>query len=300
MTKTGSDLQKKQLRAGYVFVAPVILGLVFIFLPIVVQTFIFAFYRPEITLYGYDYVYIGISEFKKLFIQDAWFYQNLSRSLQSILTDFVCILIFSFFVAVLLNQHFKGRGAARVIFFLPVVLSSGIISKLEVGDLLMSSIQQMNGADTGVINTAASLELTQMLRTTELASGLTEFIIAAVLGIYGIAVSSGVQILIFVAGLRSIPPHLYEAAQVEGCSAWESFWKITLPLISPLILVSGFYTVIDSLSKPSNAVMSEVLASTTTGAYSHAAVMALVYFTLVALMMGAVFLTVRKLIFYQE
>lgn len=298
--RKGSDLKKKQQRAGYVFVAPIIAGLAFIFLPIILQTFAFSIFRPVVTKEGYDYLYIGISEYVKLFTQDTWYMQNLVLSIRMVAVDFASILIFSFFVAVILNKGFRGRGLARVLFFLPVVISAGIISKLEIGDLLTSSMNQMSGADTGVINAMASMDLIAMIRKLSVNGILTEFIIGAVSGIYNIVVSSGVQILVFIAGLQSIPVHLYEAAHVEGCSAWESFWKITLPMISPLILVSGLYTVIDSCSKPGNTIMTQVLHQTTMGNYSYSSTMALVYFTLVSLMMGMVFLFVRKLIFYQE
>ncbi|MHB1454248.1 MAG: carbohydrate ABC transporter permease [Saccharofermentanales bacterium] len=298
--RKGSDLKKKQQRAGYVFVAPVIVGLAFIFLPIILQTFTFSLFRPVVTKDGYDYLYIGLSEYIKLFTQDTWYLQNLVLSIRMVAVDFASILIFSFFVAVILNKKFRGRGFARVLFFLPVVISAGIISKLEIGDLLTSSMNQMSGADTGVINAMASMDLIAMIRKLSVNGILTEFIIGAVSGIYNIVVSSGVQILVFIAGLQSIPVHLYEAAHVEGCSAWESFWKITLPMISPLILVSGLYTVIDSCSKPANVIMTQVLHQTTMGNYSYSSTMALVYFTLVSLMMGMVFLFVRKLIFYQE
>lgn len=299
MKKKSSSLLKKQQRAGYVFTAPIILGMLVVFIPVIIQTFAFSVNRPQPSVDGYTTTYIGLSEYKQLMV-NTWFTQNLVSSIVSVLTEFISVLIFSFFIAVLLNQNFKGRTLARVIFFLPVVVSAGIISKLEVGDLLTSSMQQMNGADTGVINSMASMDLVGMIQNLSLNSSLTDFAINTISNIYNIIVSSGVQILIFVAGLQSISPHLYEAAHVEGCSGWESFWKITLPMVSPLILVCGIYTVIDSCTKPGNVIMTQVLNQTSMGYYSTASSMALVYFAIVAVIMTAIFLIARKLVFYQE
>ena len=76
--------------------------------------------------------------------------------------------------------------------------------------------------------------------------------------IYDIIMASGIQIIVFLTGLQSISPSLYEAADVEGCSAWESFWKITFPMVSPLLLVNCIYTIIDFFMKNDNTVMEHI------------------------------------------
>lgn len=293
-------LVKKQQRAGYVFVLPIIIGLVLIFAPVMFQTVFFSFNQVKMGANGYFTVPIQFSNYVKLFTQDTWFVQNTISSVKSVITDFICVLIFSFFIATILNHKFKGRTFARVIFFLPVVLSTGIISKLESGDLLMSLMQQSNGASTGIINSMAGMDLTQFLMSTAFSPALINFVIAAISNIYNIVVSSGVQILIFTAGLQSISPQLYEAAHVEGCSGWEAFWKITLPMISPLILVNGIYTIIDSCTKPTNTIMAQVLSQTILANYSYASAMAIVYLILIALVMGILYLISKRYIFYQD
>lgn len=203
--------------------------------------------------------------------------------------------------------RYKGAAAGYKLFycrrqpavFLPVVLEVGIVSVVAQGDLVMS-LMQSSHADTGAISSLGSFDIREFLLSTSMSTGIANFIISAIDRMYTIVVSSGVQILVFLAGLQSVPPQLYESAHVEGCSGWEAFWKITLPMISPLILVNGIYTIVDSSSNSTNQIMSLVVSETETGAYSHASAMAMVYLAAVALIMGLFYIIARRLVFYQD
>lgn len=293
-------LVRLQNRAGYLFVLPIIIGLVFFFIPVFGKTVFFSFNEVKMVKDGYVTNPIGFLNYISLFSQDSWYIQTALQSILSVFIDFISILFFSFFVAVLLNQKFKGRTIARVIFFLPVVLATGIVSKIESGDLLMSMMQQGAQASVGGINVLSMTDIKQFLLSTAFNPTLINFVVSAIDRMYSIIVSSGVQILIFIAGLQSIPSQLYEAAQVEGCSGWEAFWKITLPMISPLILVNGIYTIIDSCTKSTNTIMDQVLNQTMMANYSYASVMAIVYLGAIAIMMSIIFLVTKKLVFYQN
>ena len=86
-------------------------------------------------------------------------------------------------------------------------------------------------------------------------AGVFDVIFTMIDSIYDIVMASGIQIIVFLSGLQAISPSLYEAADVEGCSGWESFWKITFPMVSPLLLVNCIYTIIDFFMKNDNKVM---------------------------------------------
>ena len=296
--KKSIGLVEKQNAAGYIFVLPIIIGIV-LFIPIFARTVFFSFNQVKMGTDGYTTSFIGLSSYVKLFTQDAWFIQTALSSLGSVLIDFISILVFSFFISVVLNQRFIGRGLARVIFFLPVVLATGIMLKVESGDMLMGMMQQNTAADVGNIS-GGMMDIRTFLQSTAFNPTLVQFVVGAIDRVYNIVISSGVQILVFIAGLQSISPQLYEAASVEGCSGWEAFWKITLPMISPLILVNGIYTIIDSSTKSTNTVMDQVLNQTVMGEYSYASAMALVYMAAIIAIIGVLFLMSRKLIFYQN
>ena len=170
----------------------------------------------------------------------------------------IATLVISFVIAVILNQDFKGRTLCRVIFFLPVILSSGVLPGIEKQNQyfnLMSSISDAVNESSG-INLSQSIQ--NLLSVSGVASQVFDVIFQMIDAIYDIVMASGIQIIIFLSGLQSISPSLYEAADVEGCSAWESFWKITFPMLSPLLLVNCIYTIIDFFMKDDNTVIEHI------------------------------------------
>jgi ABC-type sugar transport system permease subunit len=164
----------------------------------------------------------------------------------------------SFVIAVILNQKFKGRILCRIIFFLPVILSSGVLPGIETNSSSLNLLNSMSTAmgDASGVNISAALE--DLLSVSGVGQGVFDVIFQMIDAIYDIVMASGIQIIVFLSGLQSISPSLYEAADVEGCSAWESFWKITFPMVSPLLLVNCIYTIIDFFMKNNNQVMEHI------------------------------------------
>lgn len=161
------------------------------------------------------------------------------------------IMVFSLFVALILNQKFFGRTAARIIFFLPIIVSSGVV--LSVMDDAEIVSQIMNSSTDSTLMQFTQFE--EMLISTGVSAQLVEWIIGFVNNIFNIVLQSGIQILLFLAGFQTISPSSYEAAMIEGANSWEMFWKITFPLISPIILLNLVYSVIDNLTSYSNSAM---------------------------------------------
>ena len=298
MKKQPSLIKKDQ--AGFLFVLPVVLGILLVFLPMIAQTVHFSLNKITINPQGFDSEFIGLRQYVMLATQHLWFVQTSIQTFKNILIDLVCITIFSFFVAVLLNQKFKGRTISRMIFFLPVILAGGIIAQLENNDILMNMLHQNTAVDTGEITGAGLQNLYDILISTSLDIGLINIITDIVGRLYSVTLSSGVQILIFLSGLQSIPPSLREAACVEGSSGWEYFWKITFPLISPMIFVNAVYTMIDSSTKATNPIMSTVLHQIVSAEYTVASAMAILYMLVTGVIMLIIFGFAKKLVFYQN
>jgi len=207
--------------------------------------------------------------------------------------------VFSFFIALLLNQQFKGRGLIRAIFFLPVILSSGVIVGLEFNNSLMGSMKDMIKESGDGMNITASLE--SLLRTTGIGGKLLDPVFKIIEAVYDVALASGIQIVIFLSALQTVAPSMYEAAKIEGCTAWESFWKITFPLVSSMILVNLVYTVIDFLMKTDNQVMDWINLKANPGMkYSLSAAMAWSYFVIVAGVLGIIALILSRRVYYYE
>jgi ABC-type sugar transport system permease subunit len=218
------------------------------------------------------------------------------------LVDFICILFFSFFIAVLLNQNFRGRSLARVLFFLPVVVMAGIVAQVDSGSLAnaVGSLDSM--VDVGTQSAVTLPTVADMLQNGAVLDGSITSVITAVIDRMSVMVNgSGVQILLFLSGLQAISPAIYEAASIEGCSGWETFWKITLPMMSPIILLNAVYTLIETFTGTNNPVIAQILHMINNNyKYSEAAVRSLIYLLMLALLVGVVFLVGRKFVYYRE
>jgi len=242
--------------------------------------------------------FVGMANYVEALTVNPNFNRTLTESVVNMVVNVPLIIIFSLFLAVLLNQKFVGRALARAIFFLPVILASGIIANLESSSLVQTIMNQ-NAASGGPINVLRSFELERMMLEVGVSETIVLYLTGAVDRIYQIISESGVQILIFLAGIQTISPQLYEASKIEGATGYEAFWKITFPMVSPLILVNVVYTIIDSFSR--NA-MTDLIISTGFDNFDFglSSAMAWIYFAVVMLILLITTYFVSKRVFYQE
>jgi ABC-type sugar transport system permease subunit len=291
-TKTFS-LERKRARYGYLFTLPLILGLAFIFIPNIVQTVLYSLNETVIDGSGYTLEWIGLKYYIKAFAGDAKFLQYMLSSLGELLVQVPVILIFSLFMAMVLNQKFKGRVVARAIFFLPLVLSTGIISRVEASTQL-DSLMSMRDALEGMQGTR--FDLSQLLLSMNFNATLSDIVVSAATGIKDIVNASGMQIFIFLAAFQQIPVSVYEAAQVEGCSKWVLFWKVVIPMTAKQILVAGVYTVVDVFTRTDGVLFTYIHEMAyTNNQYSYAMAMYLVYAMGLGIMMAIALATAYKL-----
>ena len=216
------------------------------------------------------------------------------------------LIIFSLFMAVLLNQKMIGRAAFRAIFFIPVILATGLMQTVEAQNILGSYMDNANGIDDGSGSSAAGdivsvMDIERLFANMKVGTELMEMAVGWINNIYDIVNRSGVQMLIFLAGLQSISPAIYEACRIDGCTSWETFWKITFPMISPMILVNGIYTIIDSFTTDSNTVM-KYINSVYQGSDGQvlSSAMAWMYFLIVMLMLAIAAGLFSAFVFYQK
>jgi len=202
---------------------------------------------------GVELHWNGFRNYIQAFTVHPTFPEILSTSVLNILIDVPLIIFFSLFMAMLINQKFRGRTIVRAIFFLPVIMGAPAIANaiisaraMMVGGISPASPEVMASLGSN-INVDVNYYL-YMLADLAIPPALIGYIIDAVQRINNIIIASGVQIVIFLAALQSIPPTIYEAAKIEGATPYESFWLITFPMVSPLILTNVVYTIIDSFT----------------------------------------------------
>lgn len=283
---------------GFIFVSPWLLGFLFFFLAPLITSLQYSFSKVEASSSGIQTSFIGLSNYMDALLVNPNFNRELVTSIMDILIDVPLVLVFSLFVAVILNQDFFGRGIARSIFFLPVILASGVIVGLEA-DSLVQEINQQNAAMGGISNALRAFELERIMIGAGVNETIVLYLTGAVGRIYEIVSLSGVQILIFLAAIQGISPSVYEAAKMEGATGYEAFWKITLPMVSPLILVNLIYTIIDSFSR---SPVTELIMSTGFDNFNFglSSAMAWIYFMSIMLILGVSSYLISKKVFYQE
>lgn len=303
MVKRKMQLSTKQGLKGFLFTLPFVIGFILFFLTPLIRSLFFSFSSVTVdNEIGMVMKSVGLLNFKNALMVDPTFLKTLAASLQTLLINGTSILIYSFIVASILNQKFKGRTLARVVFFLPVIITSGIIYMLQ-NDAVMSSANQMISGSSGTEGGIGTLDLTgSILKVLPIDSmGLVSLIKSSVDRIYDITVSSGVQIIIFLAGFQNISSALYEASSIEGASAWENFWKITLPMVSPLILVNCVYTIIDSFNGLSNPIISTIYrVAFSSSDYGLSSAMSWVYILVIAVVLTVAIAAINRLVFYEN
>lgn len=293
-------LQKRKAIAGYLFILPFIIG----FLAFMVKPFFQSLYMSlcdvQVGPGGFTNVYWGIKNFVEAFTVDLTFTRLLTEELSRMLINVPAIIVFSFFAALLLNQEFKGRAFVRGIFFLPVILSSGVILGVEYDNPIMAEMRdviEMNGGEAISITDT----IKEILNTSGVGNKVFQVVFDIIDGIYDVVLASGIQIIIFLSGLQTISKSMYEAASIEGCTSWESLWKITFPMISPLLLVNLVYTIVDFCMRTDNQVIKKIqdimLAKLS---YGPASAMAWIYFGIVMAIIGLASFILSKVVYYYD
>jgi len=316
--RKAKSLDKAKARAGWVFVAPFVLIFFLIYVPVVIDSITYSFH----TLYplssgGFMLDWAGLDNYKAALFSDPLFVPTLTGGIQQLVLEVPAIVIFSLFMAVLLNQKMVGRTFFRAVFFIPVILSTGLIDNIDMnnsfteysqGGTVGAEAEAGTAAGEGVASSTSAgiisaVDLQGLFASMKVGTGLVDYVVALVNDVYGLVNRSGVQMLIFLAGLQSISPAIYESCTIDGATTWETFWKITFPMISPMILVNAIYTVIDSFTTSSNEVMTyigDVYEGNVTGGDVLATSMYWIYFSLVILVIAAVAGFMSAYVFYQR
>ena len=303
-SKTAS-LDKRKARSGWIFVLPFIIGLLLIYIPVIIDSFKYSLSSISYdTQIGNVVTFVGFENYQEALFEDTSFVRTLTSGIVNLIIDIPIIVIFSLFIAVILNQKVLGRAVFRTIFFIPVICATGIMGSIAAAtqsfnDMMADQSQSINTGEIGGGFTFGADMITDMFESMKIGTEIADYVIGAVNGISRIIERSGVQMLIFLAALQSISPAIYESCSIDGATTWETFWKITLPMISPMILVNSIYTVIDSFTSSSNQVM-QYISKTYIEKSTLSAAMAWMYFGIIILMVALVAAVMKAYVFYQK
>ncbi|MCI9409986.1 MAG: sugar ABC transporter permease [Oscillospiraceae bacterium] len=306
MKRLNLSYEKKKGLYGYGFIALWFVGALMFFIIPLLQSFYYSFHTvtPETGYLDIKPLVSGgktdiFLNYKDAFLKDPNFSQYLVEVLKDMALNLPVIVVFSLFVAIVINQKFRGRTFARAVFFLPVIIATGPVYAIITGDL-----------ETGGNNEAAQFstmfeadmvdQLLEFIGIYGFGDTFTEMLTEITSDILNLVWKCGIQIIIFLSALQGIPASAKEAAAIEGATAWEFFWKITLPYISSMILVNIVYTVIDAFIDPTNQVMERLLSVQSEWKYGYSAAMAWSYFGIILIALGIVFAIMNKLVWYDD
>ena len=291
------NLTKRREAIGWYFILPWFIGLILFFIQPMIRFFQYSFTEFAFTESGYTLNSLSdgiFSNYISAIRNDAEFPKYIFEAFKNLLYQAPVIVFFSLFVALILRGEYKGRTLARAIFFLPVIISSGVVITVLQENIMGSGI---SGNETTYLFKATSFET--LLEGIGLPDKLMKSFTDIINQLFDLSWKSGVQILLLLAAVNNIPRSSYEAADMEGATEWEKFWKITFPTVSPTILVTVIYTVIDSFTDYSNSVMRLIEEQLNLGYYEYSSTMALVYFVCVLVIIGIVGGLISRKVYYQ-
>lgn len=291
------SFEKKKRYMAMLFVTPWFLGFLFFFVTPLLTSLRFSFSELKMASGGYELFYIGFNNYTFALRVHQDFTRLLTEAALDMIINVPLIIIFSLFLATLLNQKFRGRAFARAVFFLPVILASGVMTSIEESSFMAELMA--GSTEAGGVQLLQSINLEMMMLESGFPPTFVAYLTGAVDRIYAIISKSGVQILIFLAGLQSISPSLYEASKIEGATGYETFWKITFPMVSALIPIIVVYSIIDAF------VNNEVTTLINNVAFRNinfgvSSAMSWIYFLMVAAILAVSMGLVSRKVFYNN
>lgn len=286
--------ERKKSFYGYGFISIWAIGFILLFLIPFINAIRYSLSDVSIQRGALGLKPVGFQNYIDLFVKNSEFLPAFTETLTSVAVSTPLILVLSVFVAVILNQSFKGRTFFRAVFFLPVIISSGIAIDIINNNYFLSLIS----SGTRTVSMFGSQTISEGLISAGIPQSAVEYIQNTVETVFGLVWNSGIQILILLAGLQSISPTLYEVAAVEGSNSWTTFWKVTIPMLAPMMVVNIFYTVVDNMISYSNEMFKLIDEYTNSLKFDEAAAMSILNFIILFVVVIVIFVIGNRRVHY--
>ena len=290
MKRKMKDFTRRKQMYGRMFILPWEIGFVIFFLQPLVQSLVFVFSKVNVDFEEGVFItqWNGIENIKHFLYKDTKYVDYLVESLTAFVLNIPLIVALSLIVGVLLNQKFKGRVMFRSIFFLPVIIATGVVMTYLAGD---ATAESMRGG------TSNGIDITNILQSMNLSPNISSKLVGFVNQIFDLFWDCGVQIVLFISGLQSIPEQLYEVCRVEGANKWEEFWYVTFPMLSGTTLLVIVFTAIEIFTDSGNSVMTYGFNAMKQNMWWQGPTILWIYFALVGAILGLAVLLIQKKIF---
>lgn len=286
--KKVKGIESLRRRYGYTFVAHWVIGLIVFFAVPLIYSILYSFNDIELNENGFILSFVGLKNYSVALFEDPDYLNNVRDSIISMFYSLPMIIALSFILAVLLNQKYRGRTIMRIIFFLPVIIESSVVVRLLSDPAINSPIFNFSTEGQGI------MDYDVILGNLNLPTQITDFLTFFLKNAVSLTWSCGVQIILFLAGLQSIPESLYEVSKIEGANKWEEFWQITVPMLRHVLSLVIIYTMISKFTASDNVIVSNSIELMRNSDYSSASAMLWFYFVIVLAVIGIVLLLYNK------
>ncbi len=270
-------IEQLKSKYGLMFVSFWAIGFVLFFLTPLIQSV--AYSLSDVVIGGDSIKFVGLKHFTALLNEDPDYTKNLSSSVSSMVSSLPLILVVSLVLALMLNPKFRGRLFFRALYFLPVIIATGVVMQYISG--YGSTSEQISDSVTDNM-----FQVSDIMNVLNLPVGIANYVQPIISNIFSLVWQCGIQIVLFIAGLQSIPASLYEASRVEGASKWEDFWFITFPMLSRVTLLVAVFTMIEQFTSSTSAIIKTAYSKMQVGIYDVSSAMLWFYFMIVVLIMG--------------
>lgn len=274
-------------RYGRICVTHWVIGLVLFFLIPIIKSIYFSFADVSISVGGMKSSFVGLKNYIYIFTKDADYMDNIAKSVVSFLYSFPIIIILSLIIALILNQKFIGRTFFRALYFLPVIIASGAVLSI----ILSATTDSISDIKNDESVALAMVDINQLVEWSGLPTQIAKYLNNVINGIMNLIWNCGIQIVLFISGMQSIPDLMYEVSKVEGATKWEEFWLITLPMLSRTIVLVAIFTMVEILTSQDDKVMTQAYSLMKSQFYGESSAMLWAYFLVIGTLM-AIFLTV--------
>ena len=284
--KRNSSLEARRQREAYLLVAPWVLGLLLFFIGPLISSVVYAFSEVTITSGSIVTEFAGLKYFKYIINENPTYMVNFRQALSSMFISLPMIFALSLVLAVVLNQKFPGRTVFRGIFFLPVIIASSVVMQHMGTSAVGAQLTVSSGAE---YNYGGIIDFTSIISNLNLPSSINDLLLQYLNQIFSMIWKCGIQTILFLSGLQSIPISLYEVSKIEGASKWEEFWYVTVPMLRNIIVLVLVFTMLDNFTSVENKIMSNAYSvMQEKQVYNEASAMLWLYFVVIMAVVGLV------------
>lgn len=283
-------IDRLKARYGYMFVLPWIIGFILFFALPLIQSFSYSFSNVILQDGGFSIDLLGLKNYKTIIMEDPDYLKDLQGSVSSFLYSLPVILVLSLVMALILNQKFRGRLFFRSLFFFPVIIASGFVMEL------LNVTTFSGGASSGVSDsfTGNMFQASDLINGLGLPAQIGDYLGNLINKIFDLIWSSGIQTILFISGLQSVPDSLYEVSKVEGATKWEEFWFVTFPSLSHVTLLVAVFTMIELFTAKTSPVIKSSYDLMKAGNYDETSAMLWFYFLIIGAIMGLLIWLYRR------